>query len=218
MNVKIMKIQLINNLKMSTDYIIVSENISTNTSNDSNDSVVINIKKSVDIKPELKGILRKTSQINVDDTDKIIKTFLSIFITILALPFIVCDLYYAYNDSSCVQEYPKKFNINLKIYLLLSGYTLLSNITIIIFGLCMTSKRYTDIINISVIILLGIFMIICGLFNVIWNIIGAIVFWGNIYKNDNCDNNISTYVFVSLIIKLFANFMFIFYLRNNYKK
>jgi len=197
---------------MSTDYRIVSENITNN------DSIVINIKKSEDSIPELKGILRKPSQNNVEDTDNIIKTFLSIFISIIALPFIVCDLYYAYNDTSCVQEYPNKFNINLKIYLLLSGYMLLSNITIIIFGLCMTSHRYNDFINVSVMIILGILMIICGLFNAIWNIIGAIVFWGNIYKNDNCDNNISTYIFVSLIIKLFANFMFIFNLRKKDKK
>ena len=200
---------------MSTDYGIVSENIINNV------SVVIDVKKTDDDIPELKGILRKTPQNNVEDkenTEKIIKTVLTIFISILALPFIICDLYYAYNDTSCVQEYPNKFNINLKIYLLLSGYMLLLNVIIIIFGLCMTSRIYNDFINVSIMIILGVFIMLSGILNVIWNIIGAIVFWGNIYKNDNCDNRISTYIFVSLIIKLFANFMFIFNLRNNDKK
>lgn len=200
---------------MSTDYGIVSENIISNV------SVVIDVKKNDDDIPELKGILRKTPQNNVEDkenTEKIIKTVLTIFISILALPFIICDLYYAYNDTSCVQEYPNKFNINLKIYLLLSGYMLLLNVIIIIFGLCMTSRIYNDFINVSIMIILGVFIMLSGILNVIWNIIGAIVFWGNIYKNDNCDNRISTYIFVSLIIKLFANFMFIFNLRNNDKK
>jgi hypothetical protein len=200
---------------MSTDYGIVSENIINNV------SVVIDVKKTDDDIPELKGILRKTPQNNVEDkenTEKIIKTVLTIFISILALPFIICDLYYAYNDTSCVQEYPNKFNINLKIYLLLSGYMLLLNVIIIIFGLCMTSRIYNDFINVSMMIILGVFIMLSGILNVIWNIIGAIVFWGNIYKNDNCDNRISTYIFVSLIIKLFANFMFIFNLRNNDKK
>ena len=200
---------------MSTDYGIVSENIINNV------SVVIDVKKTDDDIPELKVILRKTPQNNVEDkenTEKIIKTVLTIFISILALPFIICDLYYAYNDTSCVQEYPNKFNINLKIYLLLSGYMLLLNVIIIIFGLCMTSRIYNDFINVSIMIILGVFIMLSGILNVIWNIIGAIVFWGNIYKNDNCDNRISTYIFVSLIIKLFANFMFIFNLRNNDKK
>ena len=46
---------------------------------------------------------------------------------------------------------------------------------------------------------------IAGVFHLIWNILGAIVFWGTIYGENICDKNVSTYMFVSLIIKLIAN-------------
>jgi|LakMenEpi03Aug12_release.lakeMendotaPanAssembly.Ray.scaffolds.fasta_scaffold303550_3 hypothetical protein len=194
---------------MSADYRIVSGN------NDIKSDVVIDV-KNVETAHELRGILHKESRNK--DSEIIVKTILAVFISIIALPFIACDLYYAYNDQSCVQEYPNKININLKMFLLLSGYMLLSKVIIIIIGISSISYQYTDFINITVMILLGLLLIVYELFNVIWNIIGAVIFWGNIYKNDNCDNGISTYMFVSLIIKLFTNLMFIINLKNNDKK
>ena len=201
---------------MSTEsYITISE------SNTSNDSIVIDVKSddastSTSVS-ELKGILYRPTQ-NNEDTEVVIKMALSIFIIIIALPFITCDIHYAYNDNSCVKEYPNKININLKMYLLLSGYMLLSKIIIVIFGMFSVSQRYSDFINVSVIVLLGLLMVAYELFNVIWNIIGAIIFWGNIYKNNNCDDDVSTYIFVSLIIKLIINFIFIINLKKNNKK
>ena len=188
-------------------------------SNTSNDSIVIDVKNddaSTQVS-ELKGILYRPTQ-NNEDTEVVIKMALAIFIIIIALPFIICDIHYAYNDNSCVKEYPNKININLKMYLLLSGYMLLSKIVIVIFGMFSVSQRYSDFINVSVIVLLGLLMVAYELFNVIWNIIGAIIFWGNIYKNNNCDDDVSTYIFVSLIIKLIINFIFIINLKKNNKK
>ena len=203
---------------MSTEsYITISE------SNTSNDSIVIDVRSddaststSTSVS-ELKGILYRPTQ-NNEDTEVVIKMALAIFIIIIALPFITCDIHYAYNDNSCVKEYPNKININLKMYLLLSGYMLLSKIIIVIFGMFSVSQRYSDFINVSVIVLLGLLMVAYELFNVIWNIIGAIIFWGNIYKNNNCDDDVSTYIFVSLIIKLIINFIFIINLKKNNKK
>jgi hypothetical protein len=185
----------------------------------SNDSIVIDVKSDASSIPvsELKGILRRPTQ-NNEDTEVIIKSALSLFIIIIALPFITCDLYYGYNDNSCVKEYPNKININLKLYLLLSGYMLLSKIIIVIFGLFSVSYRYSDFINVSVLILIGLLMVVYELFNVIWNIIGAIIFWDNIYKNNNCNDDVSTYIFVSLIIKLIINFIFIINLKKFDKK
>ena len=44
-----------------------------------------------------------------------------------------------------------------------------------------------------------------GIFQIIWNILGAVTFWGTIYKEGNCNLHISTYLFVSLIIKFAGN-------------
>ena len=38
-----------------------------------------------------------------------------------------------------------------------------------------------------------------------WNILGAVTFWKTIYKGGKCDLMISTYIYVSLIIKLIIN-------------
>ena len=35
----------------------------------------------------------------------------------------------------------------------------------------------------------------------IWNILGAVIFWGSIYATNHCSKQVSTYIFVSLIIK-----------------
>ena len=46
-----------------------------------------------------------------------------------------------------------------------------------------------------------------NIFNLVWNLIGSIVFWGYIYENGTCKIGVSTYVFISLIIKLLGSFL-----------
>jgi thiamine transporter ThiT len=58
------------------------------------------------------------------------------------------------------------------------------------------------------------FMVITSIFQLIWNVIGSIVFWGYIYTDGNCNTQFSTYVCVSLIIKLIGNLLSVL----NYKK
>jgi hypothetical protein len=37
------------------------------------------------------------------------------------------------------------------------------------------------------------------------NIMGAFIFWGAIYGKEACSSNISTYIFITIIIKFVAN-------------
>ena len=46
-----------------------------------------------------------------------------------------------------------------------------------------------------------LFLYINGLFNIIWNIIGSIIFWSYM-DNNQCSNEVFNYLFASLIIKL----------------
>ena len=193
------------------------------------DSILINIKppskdneNDVIDTSEIKSILRKTQSSSKEDQQKINeiinKTLITLFIVLCALPIIVSDLYYAYNDTSCVNDYTNKININLKTYLILSSFNTILASILIIFGMCMTSYKYSNFINTSIIIIPLIIIIICALFNIVWNIIGSIIFWGGIYKTNNCDNFITTYMFVSLIIKLFMNLIAILILKNKKNK
>ena len=172
------------------------------------ESHIINIENESRIPPErLKSILKNTEVESEDDAklaENIIKIAVSLLCIIILAPIIICDLYYGYTDNSCVQTYPENLNINMKIYLLVSAYTEIGILVTCIACICFVSSKSIDKISIYVLLPTAIIIFIC-LFSIIWNIIGAVVFWGNIYNSGYCDKNVSTYLFVTLIIKLVVN-------------
>jgi hypothetical protein len=120
-----------------------------------------------------------------------------ISLLLFASPLIICDLYYGYTDNSCVNYYPGGLNINMKDYLLGCGYV--SIIIILLIGL-LTLSCEMEIALISVTFLQYLVFI----FSLVWHIIGGVIFWGTLYKDALCDSNISTYLFVTLILKLIS--------------
>jgi hypothetical protein len=108
----------------------------------------------------------------------------------------------------------------MKVYLLVSGFVSIYAITVYIIRICLlpsvqdisrvnesniVSKGFTDC---TVAILFG--------FQVVWTLLGGIAFWTTIYRENNCDKNVSTYIFVSLIMKIVsAGIGFITYDANN---
>ena len=135
--------------------------------------------------------------------------WLVIMIVIFPIPF--CDLYYGYTDNSCVNEHAGKLAINLKDYLLVYGYTIMSVLSFLSIGLC-----FTDIFDDGIkkpicleygecLIINGCFLI--GIFINVWNIFGAIIFWGFMDIN-KCSNGTYNYVFTSLILKIISNVYF----------
>jgi hypothetical protein len=139
-----------------------------------------------------------------NNEEKIVKMFIIILFIIIGAPIVICDLYYGYTDNSCINDYPNGLNINMKIYLLVNGYYGLTIISLIsLFIACISTKNIED--NISLIVISKITPTIFLLFITVWNIIGSVIFWGKLYKEGNCDKNISTYLFVTLIIKLLGN-------------
>jgi hypothetical protein len=159
--------------------------------------------------PELKSILKKTSR-EIESNNKI-KTFILQFIGILfaalfVSPFIICDLVFGYNDDSCVNIYPENMSfMNMKIYLLVSGYLAIGAISCIIINLYFAADDNVGE-NIILVAFLSIVLHISQVFFVIWNILGAVIFWGTLNKHNYCSKSINSYLFVSLIMKLFANF------------
>ena len=159
--------------------------------------------------PDLKGILKNTSR--EIESDNKIKTLILQFIGILFValfvsPFVICDLVFGYNDDSCVDIYPENMSfINMKIYLLVSGYLAIGLLSCIIINLYFASDDNIGN-NIILVAFLSIVLYISQVFFVIWNILGAVIFWGTLNKHNYCSKSINTYLFVSLIMKLFANF------------
>jgi hypothetical protein len=117
----------------------------------------------------------------------------------------ICDLYYAYNDSTCVTNSAKPLNINLKDYLIVSGYILLGEIITLIY-LCWTTI-YNDVERSNCTTIIAIILIyFCAVFSLVWNIIGGVIFWSYM-DNTTCSSNVFNYVFTSLIIKYVCHFM-----------
>lgn len=161
--------------------------------------------------PGFKGILKTTRTPQDIKNDDKIRTIIAQFIGILCVallvsPFIICDLIFGYNDDSCVNIYPENMNfMNMKIYLLVSGYLAIGVLSGIIINLYFVVSGNAGN-NIVLVSFLSIVLYISQVFFVIWNILGAAVFWGTLNKHNYCSKSINTYLFVSLIMKLFANF------------
>ena len=160
---------------------------------------------------QLKSILKPTLSNedyvnNVKLQINIIKIASIIFISIIAIPFIICDLYFAYNDDSCVEIYPKYIIfMNMKAYLLVSGYYTIGFMFTLICNLQFLSIENKNS-NIILMTILSVIINVSKVFLLIWNTIGAFIFWGTLYQVEKCNTIVYNYLFISLIIKLFANF------------
>jgi hypothetical protein len=175
---------------------VVDNDIETGSNSSSNNSSE---------KAVLKGILKKSH--DVDDETRtglmIIKLFTTLLMVVLMTPIIVCDIYFGFSDHSCINEMPDGLNYTMKLYLLVSGFMGLSWLLFVICTTCSLSISNDN--NQTSIICAGCIGLIVLIFNLIWNILGAVTFWGSIYKGGNCDSMTSTYIYVSLIIKLIGN-------------
>jgi hypothetical protein len=172
-----------------------------------------------EIKVPLRGILKNTKE-NIIYNDKIEQRFMklcfALIILIIMTPIIFCDLYFGFTDLSCSREQPDELAITVKLYLIVSGFVGLSVMTAIFIGIACFDfdENYANDLFIMSCCSCG--AICLELFNLVWNILGAVVFWEYIYGNGNCNKNFSTYVFVSLIIK-FISILFGYHLnkKNN---
>jgi hypothetical protein len=126
----------------------------------------------------------------IDTTEDIVYTIRTV---IFVTPIIVIDLYFAYNDDSCVNLQFTDTNINLRSYLIVSGFS--GILGIVGAFICLYYK--------SLIIrpkLIPILETIYILFNLMWNIIGALIFWGTM-DNSICKNGIHNYLTSFIILK-----------------
>jgi hypothetical protein len=144
--------------------------------------------------------------INKENTSccDILKTLLVI---IIGLPFIFTDLYYAYSPDSClvynIPNMPK-----LETWLFVSGWYSMTGIIITIIVFVSFLQLNIGINNNNLII---IYMkIFCSLFNLLWMIIGSVIFWRYLEPIRMCSNSLSIYMWIRLIfglLSIFTNFI-----------
>jgi hypothetical protein len=155
----------------------------------------------------LKGILKKTK--NNDDSYILhvkLKIIFLVLNLILLTPLTFFDLYFGFTDNYCSKKQPSGLNINLSLYLLVSGFTKAYIILSIIIGICYISYSKINNKNICLLCFASIVFAVI-LFQTIWNILGAVVYCGYIHHNKICNNTFSSYMFISLIIKIAFNLL-----------
>uniref|UniRef100_A0A6T2CDY2 Transmembrane protein n=1 Tax=Eutreptiella gymnastica TaxID=73025 RepID=A0A6T2CDY2_9EUGL len=134
-------------------------------------------------------------------------------ITVSMLPFIICDLYFAYNDTSeCLTRDIQKYSIafNLKTWLLVDGYTSLSLLSCCFLSASLVMCSTTA--GLGCFVCTACFASLFGTFRLSWMIVGAIMFWGELNalkdaKNQNlCSSALSGYMWALLIISFISAF------------
>ena len=131
---------------------------------------------------------------------KAAKVCICTVVIIFLTPLMVCDLYYGFSGDECLDEYPEQIHLNLKKYLLVCGFMTLFNIIYMIIFTSLISHN-DEMNNMIMVISIGISFIM-EILMLVWNIIGAVIFWQFIFPEHSCNESLSNYLFASIIIKL----------------
>jgi hypothetical protein len=130
---------------------------------------------------------------------------LSIVIIMFMSPIGIADLVYGFKQEECLNEYPHDLHLNMKKYLLVSGFLNLMTCLYIVFNICYMKDLKE--MPIGLMVINTIIILASGFFYLIWNILGSIVFWNFLYPERHCSSDVSSYLFASLIIKLVFTYM-----------
>ena len=151
----------------------------------------------------LRSILKKSSTNDVDaDTLIAVKHFKITLLVVTTTPIFCCDIYFGLYNNYCINETTDNINFTMKLYLLVSGIVGLVGIVSMIYVNLILSD---DINNIFV-----KHMVIIGeIFQMLWDVYGAIKYGLIIFTRVQCENNILLYITVSLIIKFIVHILLI---------
>lgn len=129
---------------------------------------------------------------------------------IFCIPFIICDLYYSYNDISCQNIVSSNMDLTIATWLKVNGYLLVSFLFIPLLTLLVDEK------NKCTTTIMWIIMILIRIFMLSWLIIGSILFWRDIEPMDKCGKSVDSYIWTRLIMGI-VGFIINFKSDNNKK-
>ena len=149
----------------------------------------------------VRSILKKPSTNDLDPHTLIaVNHFKITLLVVTTTPIFCCDIYFGLYDNYCINETTDSFNFTMKLYLLVSGIVGLVGIISMVYVNLMLSGHINNIFVKQ--------MVIIGkIFQILWNIIGAIKYTFIIFTQIQCDNNILLYISVSLIIKFIVHIL-----------
>ena len=160
----------------------------------------------------LRGILRNPEANRASEEifeARLASVCFSAILIIIWIPIIVMDLDFGFSESNCTAKVPNdnsfKSLIKLKIYLLVSGFVGIVSLGSILTAIYIFDPKRERGYNGYLYSITFATMYLTYLFSIIWNIMGAITFWGFIFNNTTCEQNYISYMFVSLIIKFISS-------------
>jgi len=131
--------------------------------------------------------------------------FYVILIFLICIPLIACDFYFALNRKTqeCLaQEMP--FGISLKIYLVVRGFVTIFSSWFLFSSTFFSMIASADDLKKTNCFCNSIFILV-KIFNLIWSIIGSIMFWK--YSDKSlCSDKTYNYIYASLIIMFICLF------------
>lgn len=144
-------------------------------------------------------------EVQVKTARQMFENILLIVSTIILLPLTLADLVYGFSNDRCLKIYPSYIHIHLKKYLIVSGFIQIITIVFFIYEIMIYySTKKTSVVYLVFSIAFQFFI---NVFQLLWNILGSIVFWGYIYKKEICNQSITNYIFSSIIIKYILIYM-----------
>ena len=136
-----------------------------------------------------------------------VKFCFALAFTALMSPFIICDMYFALTDASCIHQSFTKINITMYDYLYTSaifGVVVVSILSCAIMCADFEKKDRKDRKE-CVEVCSQLFGWVLKLFGLAWSIVGFVIFWGYM-DTSKCSKPVYNYLlakFVILIITIF---------------
>lgn len=136
------------------------------------------------------------------------KTCITCCLIFITLPIMICDFYFGFSNDPCLCIKFNGIDFGMGKWLQTCGFIQLISCLLIITIQCVNNELYQMFIS--------IFIRICfGYFTVIWTIIGAIIFWKYIEPNNLCNNQLTTYLWVRIIMGIISSGTILFSNKNS---
>jgi hypothetical protein len=117
-------------------------------------------------------------------------------------PFVICDLYFAFTDETCVHQPIQKLQLNMYSYLIVSGVVgLLYMIFLqtVDYIVVYDSPRQDDDLNEIILFGCTVAQTLFNLFTISWTVVGCVIFWGYM-NNSECSEEVYNYLFAKFVI------------------
>ncbi len=160
----------------------------------------------------LKKHIRESDEINENaERNKITRCITCGIFMLFYLPTIICNLYYASTDNSCITNTNPDFKLNLYDFLYVDAWVSITIMFVIIIDMLYNHKN--NILQ----QLYNIFIHCYSAFIFIWTIMGCIIFI-LLLDTQSCESSLYKYVFVLLIIKCIIQVLIVIRYINIYKR